>query len=82
MHVLEVSIGSLTTKGQITIPKEIRETLGLREGDKVIFILEGERVVIRKVSGEKLSEILIRQKPWPESSMAFQKRLREEWGSK
>jgi len=79
---LGVCIGSVARKGQITIPKEIRETLRLREGDRVIFILEGERVVIRKVSGEKLSEILMKQKPWPESSMAFQKRLREEWGSK
>jgi len=78
---LEVSIGSVTTKGQITIPKEVREALGLMEGDKVIFILEGERVVVRKVSEEKLSEILTRQKPWPEPSMAFQKRLREEWRS-
>lgn len=76
---MEVSIGSVTTKGQITIPKEIREALGLREGDKVIFMIEGERVVIRKVSEEKLSEILIRQRPWPEASMAFQKRLRDEW---
>jgi AbrB family looped-hinge helix DNA binding protein len=81
MYVLEVSIGSITTKGQITIPKEIREALGLREGDRVIFMIEGERAVIRKVSGERLSEILIRQKPWPEASIAFQKRLREEWRS-
>jgi len=78
---LEVSIGSITTKGQVTIPKEIREALGLMEGDKVVFMLEGERVVVRKVSGEKLSEILARQKPWPETSIAFQKRLREEWQS-
>jgi len=73
---LEVGIASITTKGQTTIPKEIREKSGLREGDRAIFIIEGERVVIRKVSGEKLSDILIRQKLWPESSMAFQKRLR------
>ena len=78
---MEVSIGSITTKGQVTIPKEIREALGLMEGDKVVFMLEGERVVVRKVSGEKLSEILARQKPWPETSIAFQKRLREEWQS-
>ena len=78
---MEVSIGSVTTKGQVTIPKEIREALGLMEGDKVVFILEGERVVVRKVSGGKISEILARQKPWPETSIAFQKRLREEWRS-
>jgi len=76
---LEVSVGSVTTKGQVTIPKDIREALGLRAGDRVIFIIEGERAVIRKVSGEKLSEVLGRQKPWTEASLAFQKRLREEW---
>ena len=77
--MLEVSVGSVTTKGQVTIPKDIREALDLQEGDRVIFIIEGERAVIRKVSSEKLSEILGRQKPWVETSSAFQKRLREEW---
>ena len=76
---MEVSVSSVTTKGQVTIPKEIRESLSLREGDRVIFIIEGEHAVIRKVIDEKLSEILSRQKPWAESSLAFQKRLREEW---
>jgi len=79
---VEVRVSSITTKGQVTIPKEIREALGLREGDRIVFAVEGERVVIRKVSGEKLSEILIRQKPWVEGSLTFQKRLREEWGSR
>lgn len=79
---MEVRIGSVTSKGQITIPKEIRDALGIREGDRVIFILEGGRTVIRKVSGEKISEILSRQKPWAEASLAFQKRLREEWKSR
>lgn len=79
---MEVSVSSITTKGQVTIPKEIREALGLREGDKVVFIIEGDRAMIRKVSGEKLSKILSRQKPWPEDSLAFQKRLRREWESR
>jgi len=79
VYVLEVSVSSVTTKGQVTIPKEIRESLSLHEGDRVIFIIEGEHAVIRKVTDEKLSEILSRQKPWAETSLAFQKRLREEW---
>ena len=78
---MEVSVSSITTKGQITIPKEIREALDLREGDKVIFTIEGDRAMIRKVSGEKLSDILSRQKPWAEASLEFQKRLRKEWES-
>ena len=76
---MDVSVGSVTSKGQVTIPKEIREALGLRQGDRVVFTIEGERAVIRKVSGEKLSDILVRQRPWAEASLAFQKRLREEW---
>lgn len=36
----------LTSKGQITIPKSVREALGLHEGDAVIFRVEGERAVL------------------------------------
>ncbi|MCL4437401.1 MAG: AbrB/MazE/SpoVT family DNA-binding domain-containing protein [Thaumarchaeota archaeon] len=78
---MEVSVGSVTSKGQVTIPKKIRDALGLREGDRVIFAIEDERAVLRKVSVEKMSELLSRQKPWIESSLAFQKKLREEWAS-
>lgn len=75
----EISVGSITSKGQITIPKEIRERLELKEGDKVIFVIEAEQATIRKASGEKISEILRRQKPWREHSVKFQKRIRKEW---
>jgi len=35
---------TLTRKGQVTVPVEIRRALGLKEGDKVEFTLEGEKV--------------------------------------
>jgi hypothetical protein len=38
-------------------------------------------VVIRKATGEKLSDLLTRQEPWPEPGLEFQRRLREEWRS-
>ncbi|HEX9846760.1 MAG TPA: AbrB/MazE/SpoVT family DNA-binding domain-containing protein [Candidatus Nitrosotenuis sp.] len=75
----EISVGSITTKGRITIPKEIRERLELKEGDKVIFVIKTEQAIIRKASEEKLSEILRRQKPWREHSVKFQKRIRKKW---
>ncbi|MDH5200585.1 MAG: AbrB/MazE/SpoVT family DNA-binding domain-containing protein [Candidatus Bathyarchaeota archaeon] len=78
---MEVSVGSVTSKGQVTIPKEIRDALGLVEGDRIVFMLEGERVVIMKATREKLSDLLTRQKPWPEPGLEFQRRLREEWRS-
>jgi AbrB family looped-hinge helix DNA binding protein len=76
---MEVSVGKITSKGQVTIPKEIRETLGLIEGDKLIFLVEGDKVVLRKVGSEKLADILSRRKPWGESGLEFQRRLRGEW---
>lgn len=43
-------IGSkLTAKGQTTIPKEIRDYLGLRPGDRVIFIRKNSEVVVQGI---------------------------------
>lgn len=35
---------TLTSKGQITIPKEVREALGLGTGDRIEFVAEEEGV--------------------------------------
>lgn len=39
----------VTSKGQLTIPKEVRRALGIREGDSLLFDLdeEGEEVRVR-----------------------------------
>ena len=37
---------TVTKKGQITIPKKIRDKLGLKEGQKVIFELKGKEAVL------------------------------------
>jgi AbrB family looped-hinge helix DNA binding protein len=38
----------ITTKGQVTIPKEVRERLGLRPGDELEFIEEDGVYRLRK----------------------------------
>ena len=43
-------VTTITIKGQVTIPKEIREELGLKPGDKVIFRKEGENIVLEPAS--------------------------------
>jgi AbrB family looped-hinge helix DNA binding protein len=39
----------ITSKGQITIPKVVREGLGLRPGDEVDFVVDGGAYRLRKV---------------------------------
>ena len=39
---------TLTQKGQVTIPKNVREALGLDQGDEVIFEVDKERAILRK----------------------------------
>lgn len=38
---------TLTSKGQITIPQEVRRRLGLKQGDQVVFVTENGQTVIK-----------------------------------
>ncbi|AQL43425.1 hypothetical protein BV210_12305 [Halorientalis sp. IM1011] len=38
----------VTEKGQVTIPKSIREELGIRPGDEITFVETEEGYVVRK----------------------------------
>lgn len=38
----------LTSKGQVTVPKVVRDALGLEEGDQVLFHVEGDRAVLAR----------------------------------
>ena len=38
---------TISSKGQITIPQEVRNRLGLSSGDRVEFLVEGDRTVLR-----------------------------------
>jgi antitoxin PrlF len=38
----------ITSKGQVTIPKSVREALDLHEGDELLFRVERSRAVIGK----------------------------------
>jgi len=44
----------ITRKGQTTIPKEIRTFLKLEPNDKLFYIVEGEKVVLKPLHGDIL----------------------------
>lgn len=45
-------IATLTSKGQITLPKPIRQALGVDVGGKVAFDLRGGKVVVTRAGAE------------------------------
>jgi AbrB family looped-hinge helix DNA binding protein len=53
-----MEVSRISSKGQVTIPKAIRERLNLEEGDKVAFIEENGKIVISKSSVAALKEFL------------------------
>lgn len=42
----------VSTKGQVTVPQKIRTRLGLRVGDRVEFVIEADRTIIRPARAE------------------------------
>ena len=75
----EIGVSSVSEKGQVTIPKEMRDILGLKAGDKVVFIDQNDQFVMRKARTGKLSQTLENQKPWKADALEFQRKIRKEW---
>lgn len=41
-------VTTITSKGQVTIPVAVRQSLGLKTGDKIAFTIEDSQVRVRK----------------------------------
>lgn len=41
-------VAKITSKGQVTLPKAVREALGLEAGDQVVFRVEGRRAQLAR----------------------------------
>ena len=55
-----MALATITTKGQVTIPKIIRDSLKLNTGDKIeIIVTEKREAIIRPVS-KKVDDIFCR----------------------
>ena len=48
------SDATLTSKGQTTIPKEIRDSLGLKPGDRMTFTLMPDSTVVMRVKSKSV----------------------------
>jgi AbrB family looped-hinge helix DNA binding protein len=60
--------GKITFKGQVTIPKKIRNALAIKEGDSLIFTVEGDRAILTPLKKRSLSDFygtLPANRPYP-----------------
>jgi len=73
-----MSQSTVTRKGQVTIPKHIRDRLGVREGEKVLFVLRGDEVVLKVIHGNILDlKGSIKPRAHPEDFEAIRESVRQ-----
>ncbi len=62
---MKEGFSTITSKGQVTIPVEIRHSLGLKTGDKVAFTVEDSGVRVRKTGSVVAATAGIVKSPQP-----------------
>jgi len=66
-----IEMGTISSRGQVAIPSDIRNQLKLEEGSKVLFFLENDTLLMKKVTTESFAQLT---KPLREAK----KKIREE----
>lgn len=72
MKLIEIKTAKITSKGQIAIPKEIREVEGLKEGTRVAVLAYADRIEIRPLKGLKRIQ----------TALLSEKSLAKDWETK
>ena len=49
-------ISRVTSKGQVTIPIELRRELGIKEGDRILFTAGEHCIILEKITDEMWEE--------------------------
>ena len=77
-----MATATITSKGQITLPKEIRRHLKIDKGDRVEFLIdeEGKVTVVPATSDIRELKSMLPRPPKPVSTKAIKEAIREEGG--
>lgn len=67
-----IHVSKLTSKSQSTLPKAVRETLGVGPGDSLLYRVEEGRVVVEKAPADP-TELALARAAWGPSWEAFAK---------
>lgn len=81
---MDTEMATVTSKGQITIPKAIREALRIKEKDRLLFFVEDDRLILIPLRHRPLSELfgaLPATRPYP-GDQAIREEIRGELGQR
>lgn len=74
-----IELGKITSKGQITIPKDIRDALGVSGGGKILFEKKDGEVIIKKAQKNSLASVLDEARPLGKEVSRTLRDIRDEW---
>ena len=77
---MEIQTIKLSEKGQISIPKEIRDELKLSKGDTMIIISKGNQLILQKADS-MLKRLGISEESF-DTMLASQEVLKKDWDNK
>ena len=73
MGFIEVKTAKITEKGQIAIPKDIRELEGFKQGDKIAILAFDDHIELRPLKSIKGGRI---------SALLSERALAKDWNTK
>jgi len=73
MTLVDIRSATITEKGQIAIPKDVRDKEGFKEGSKIAILAFGDHIELRSM--KQLNEKMF-------TAFASEKSLAKEWNSK
>ncbi len=74
-----MGISKITRNYQITLPKDIRKVIRVKEGEEVMFIVDGDKVLLTKPKEDPVMAAAGIWKDMKETGLEYQKRIRKGW---
>ena len=77
---MDIKNSKISTKGQLTIPKEFRDKLNLHSGDEVILYIKDDRIIVKsKVAHLGMLRGLLRKEIDIDKAHEFIQSERKKW---
>ena len=52
-----IEMGTVSARGQIAIPADIRKEMNVKEGQKMLFFLEDDTLIVKKVTMQSFEQL-------------------------